>query len=98
MNKLKKILMSGHTQKKEYLHRLYTDRQVCLSSASSSEQPIEEEKRFWYRDISFQFEGAVYRNMEKMVIYVFVPGQKLYFGERIERCVTAYEDFLLRSL
>lgn len=32
MNKLKKILMSGHTQKKEYLHRLYTDRQVCLSS------------------------------------------------------------------
>lgn len=98
MKQCKKILLSGHTQNKEYLHHLYTDKQVYVSSLSSSEQPIAEEKRFWYQDLSFQFEGTGYRNMEKMVLYIFVPEKKLLFHQEMSSDVEVYEDFLLRMV
>ncbi len=98
MNKFKKIMMSGHTQRKEYLHKLYTDRQVYISSVRSSAQPVEDEKVFYYRDIHFRFEGTGYRTMEKMVIYVYVPESMVDVGEMVAKCDTAYEDFLLRTI
>lgn len=90
MNRFKSIMMKGHGQKKEYLHKLYTDRQ--------SKQMIEDEKIFDYRKVSFEFEGTGYRTMEKLVMYVNVPEEELYMGEEIVPKATAYEDYLLRKL
>lgn len=98
MKECKKILLSGHTQNKEYLHRLYTDKQVYIRSLSSFEQPVEEEKRFWYHDLSFQFEGTGYRSMEEMVLYISVPENKLFFDPKRMPEVVIYEDFLLRTV
>ncbi len=98
MNNFKKIIMAGHTQRKEYLHHLYTDRQVYLSSISSSEQPIEDEKVFYYHDIYFKFEGTGYRTMEQIVLLVYVPEQLLGFDHADTSCVLAYEDYLLRQI
>lgn len=98
MRQCKKILLSGHTKNKEYLHRLYTDKQVYVSSLSSSKQPVAEEKRFLYQDLSFLFEGMGYRNMEKMVMYIFVPEKKLSYYQEMRSDVVAYEDFLLRMV
>ncbi len=100
MNKFKSIMTAGHTQNKEYLHKLYTDRQVYISSVCSSEQPVEDEKRFFYRNISFQFAGTGFRTPERTVLYVWIP--ELILGT--ERVSTedwnriACEDFLLRML
>ena len=82
MNRFKSIMMKGHGQKKEYLHKLYTDRQDKLI--------IEEEKVFDYRNISFEFEGTGYRTMEKLVMYVNVPEEELCIGEEITPKATAY--------
>lgn len=90
MNRFKSIMIKGHGQKKEYLHKLYTDRQ--------SKQFMEEEKVFDYRKVSFEFEGTGYRTMEKLVMYVNVPEEELYLGEEIAPKATAYEDSLLRKL
>mgnify|MGYP003289150947 FL=1 len=90
MNRFKSIMMKGHGQKKEYLHKLYTDRQ--------SKQMIEDEKIFDYRKASFEFEGTGYRTMEKLVMYVNVHEEELYLGEEIASKATAYEDYLLRKL
>ncbi len=98
MNKFKKIMMSGHTQRKEYLHKLYTDRQVYIASVMSSEQPIEDEKVYFYKDISFRFEGTGYRTMEKMVIFVNIPESLLYTRKEILPYATAYEDYVQRTI
>ncbi len=90
MNRFKSIMVKGHGQKKEYLHKLYTDRQ--------SKQIIEDEKIFDYRKVSFEFEGTGYRTMEKLVMYVNVPEEELYLGEEIAVKAIAYEDYLLRKL
>lgn len=100
MNNFKRIMMSGHTQRKEYLHKLYADRQVYISSVSSSMQPVEEEKLFCYRGLNFKFEGTGYRNMEKMIIYVFVPDNYVYFRDNISQkhYAVPYEDYILRVI
>lgn len=102
MNKFKKLIISGHTQRKEYLQKLYTDRQEYISSISSSMQPVEDEKTFSYNDLSFSFQGTGYRTVEKMIIYIFVP-QEMIILENMDNllkntCVIAYEDFILRSI
>lgn len=100
MNNFKRIMMSGHTQRKEYLHKLYADRQVYISSVSSSMQPVEEEKLFCYKGLNFKFEGTGYRNMEKMIIYVFVPDNYVYFRDNISQkhYAVPYEDYILRMI
>lgn len=98
MNKFKHIVLGGHTQRKEYLHKLYTDRQVYISSMSSSSQPIEEEKIFGYRNITFDFEGTGYRTMERMVMFVYIPADMFANTGDISMNATAYEDYILRTL
>jgi len=98
MNKFKHIVLGGHTQRKEYLHKLYTDRQVHISSMSSSSQPIEEEKIFGYRYITFDFEGTGYRTMERMVMFVYIPADMFANTGDISMNATAYEDYILRTL
>jgi len=98
MNRFKSIMWPGHTQRKQYLHHLFTDRQVYSSSLNSYDQYVEDEKVFDYRKVSFEFEGTGYRTMEKLVMYVNVPEEELYFGEEIAPKATAYEDYLLRKL
>ncbi len=98
MNKFKSIMWPGHTQRKQYLHHLFTDRQVHNSSLNSYDQYVEDEKVFRYRNISFEFEGTGYRTMEKLVMYVNVHQEALYLGEEIAPKATAYEDYLLRKL
>lgn len=98
MNKFKHIVLGGHTQRKEYLHKLYTDRQVHISSMSSSSQPIEEEKIFGYRNITFDFEGTGYRTMERMVMFVYIPADMFANTGDISMNATAYEDYILRTL
>ena len=66
MNKFKQICMKAHTEKKEALHNLYTDRHRYLSSVSSSEQPVEDEKLFHYRNVVFQFCGTGFRTMQNI--------------------------------
>ncbi len=98
MNNFKKIIMAGHTQRKEYLHHLYTDRQIYLSSICSYEQPIEDEKIFYYHDIYFKFEGTGYRTMEHIVLFIYVPEQLLGFDYTDKDYVISYEDYLLRQI
>ena len=98
MNRFKSIMIKGHGEKKQYLHKLYTDRQVYSSSLNSYDQYVEEEKVFDYRNISFEFEGTGYRTVEKLVMYVNVHQEALYLGEEIAPKATAYEDYLLRKL
>lgn len=98
MNKFKDICMQGHTQRKAYLHNLYTDRQVYISSLSSSEQPIEEEKLFVYRGVSFQFYGTGFRTPERTVLIVWAPEELCAGSGPVLPYRTAYEDWLLRLL
>lgn len=100
MNKFKRLILSGHTQRKEYLQKLYTDRQVYISSISSSMQPVEEEKIFSFNGLTFRFEGTGYRTIEKMIIHVFVPKELICCenDSGLFKNVTAYEDFILRRL
>lgn len=98
MNQFKRIILSGHTQGKQYLHNLYTDKQVYLSSVRSTEQPVEEEKVFYYRNLSFQFVGTGFRTMEKLVMFVFIPEELLVCNYPIEQYQTVYEDFLLYTI
>ncbi len=41
MNRFKGIMLENHTKGKANLHSLYTDKQVYISSLSSSQQPVE---------------------------------------------------------
>lgn len=81
MNKFKSIMAESHTKNKEYLHKLYTDKQVYVSSLSSSEQPIEDEKIFLYRNLAFQFAGTGFRTPERTILYVWVPRKLLAMVE-----------------
>ena len=58
MRKFKKLMESYRTQNKACLHNLYTEKQIYYSSVSSSNQPVEDEKIFDYRTVSFQFTGT----------------------------------------
>lgn len=99
MNKFKKIMAGCHTQKKECLHKIYTDKQVYFSSVSSSEQLIEDEKRFHYREVSFSFVGTGFRTPERVVLFVWVPASCFTQSKEITKGNTvAYEDWLLRVL
>lgn len=91
-------MKSCHTLNKTCLHALYTDRQVHISSVSSSNQPVEDEKIFWHRGISFQFSGTGFRIPEQMVMDVWIPEESCSSGFNIQDCRTAYEDWLLRLL
>lgn len=66
-----------HTQNKALLHNLYTDRQVYYSSVSSFDQPVEDEKNFDYRTVSFQFNGTGFRTPEQMILHVWIPEEIL---------------------
>nr|WP_300678376.1 P-loop domain-containing protein [uncultured Acetatifactor sp.] len=98
MNKFKQICMKAHTEKKEALHNLYTDRHRYLSSVSSSEQPVEDEKLFHYRNVVFQFCGTGFRTMQQMILFIWIPETSVIGGNPVGRCRTAYEDWLLRLL
>ena len=58
MKNFKQLMYQYHEQNKMSLYHLYTDRQIYYSSISSSEQPIEDEKLFRYRAITFPDAGA----------------------------------------
>ncbi len=98
MNKFKSIIMSLHTQNKRRMHELYTDRQVYISSLSSAEQPVEEEKKYSYRNLFFKCEGTGYRTVENIVIYVYVSENLLGCDMADDDCKIPYEDFLLRQI
>ncbi len=98
LNQFKKLMMSFHTQEKSCLNRLYIDKQIYLSSVSSSEQPIEEEKIYLYRDLSFQFMGTGFRTPQKLVLFVFIPEHLILGKYPILSYTTAYEDYILKIL
>lgn len=97
MKNFKKLMTAYHTQNKACLHDLYTDRQVYYSSVSSSEQPVEDEKIYHYRSVSFQFTGTGFRTPEQMILYVWIP-EKTCREADLPAFHTAYEDWLLRLL
>lgn len=98
MNHFKKIMTQSHIQNKECLHQLYTDRQIYISWMSSSEQPVEDEKIFYYREISFSFAGTGFRTPESVVLYVWVPGGLVGYEKEMDRERIPCEDWLLRTL
>lgn len=89
MRKFKKLMESYHTQNKVCLHNLYTDKQIYYSSVSSSNQPVEDEKIFDYRTVSFQFTGTGFRTPEQMVLHVWIPEN---IHDNCSPFRTAYED------
>lgn len=95
MRKFKKLMESYRTQNKVCLHNLYTDKQIYYSSVSSSNQPVEDEKIFDYRTVSFQFTGTGFRTPEQMVLHVWIPEN---IHDNCSPFRTAYEDWLLRLL
>lgn len=97
MNQFKKIMAQSHTRNKDCLHELYTDRQIYISSLSSSQQPIEDEKVYFYRNISFSFAGTGFRAPQRMVLYVWVPGELLEYEEEAAENPIPCEDWLLRN-
>lgn len=98
MNHFKKIMAQSHMQNKECLHWLYTDRQIYFSSISSSQQPVEDEKIFHYREISFSFAGTGFRTPERVVLYVWIPGKLIDYEKDMTKERTPCEDWLLRTL
>lgn len=98
MNHFKKIMTQNHMQNKECLHMLYTDRQIYISSVSSSMQPVEDEKLFHYREISFSFVGTGFRTPEKVVLYVWIPGRLLNYEKEMTSERIPCEDWLMRRL
>ena len=98
MNQFKKLMTSFHTQEKGCLSRLYVDKQIYLSSVRSSEQPVEEEKIYFYKDLSFQFMGTGFRTPQKLVLFVFIPEHMLSSEYPFFPYAAAYEDYLLGML
>lgn len=98
MRNFKKFMTAYHTQNKTCLHDLYTDRQVYYSSLSSFEQPVEDEKLYCYRSVSFQFTGTGFRTPEQMILYVWIPEETCREAGDIPFLRTACEDWLLRLL
>ena len=98
MNNFKRIMLSNHTQEKSCLNRLYTDKQVYISSVRSTAQPVEEEKIYHYRELSFRFMGTDYRTPEKLVLFVLLPESMISCGYPILPYATVYEDYLLRLI
>jgi len=98
LNKFKDICTKEHLERKEHLHNLYTDKQVYISSISSSDQPVEDEKIFDYRGLRFQFCGTGFRVPQRMVLYLWLPEEICMGGRPVGRCRTAYEDWLIRQL
>ena len=98
MRNFKKFMTTYHTQNKTCLHDLYTDRQVYYSSLSSFEQPVEDEKLYCYRSVSFQFTGTGFRTPEQMILYVWIPEEICREAGDIPPLRTACEDWLLRLL
>lgn len=98
MNHFKKIMTQSHMQNKECLHMLYTDRQIYISSVSSSMQPVEDEKIFHYREVSFSFAGTGFRTPERVVLYVWIPGRLLDYEKEMTRERIPCEDWLMRTL
>lgn len=101
MNKFKKIVLSLHGENKEKLGRIYQDKQVYISSVSSSEQPIEEERIFTWQRLSFWLEGTGLRHKERMILSVSIPADMVLQetpGSGSWREYLPYEDFLLRIL
>lgn len=98
MRNFKKFMTVYHTQNKTFLHDLYTDRQVYYSSLSSFEQPVEDEKLYCYRSVSFQFTGTGFRTPEQMILYVWIPEETCREARDIPPLRTACEDWLLRLL
>lgn len=98
MRNFKKFMTAYHTQNKTCLHDLYTDRQVYYSSLSSFEQPVEDEKLYCYRSVSFQFTGTGFRTPEQMILYVWIPEEICREARDIPPLRTACEDWLLRLL
>ncbi len=98
MNHFKKIMTQNHMQNKECLHMLYTDKQIYISYISSSMQPIEDEKIFHYREVSFSFAGTGFRTPERVVLYVWIPGGLLDYEKEMIRERIPCEDWLMRTL
>ena len=98
MNQFKKLMMSFHTQEKSCLNRLYIDKQIYLSSVRSSEQPVEEEKIYVYKDLSFQFMGTGFRTPQKLILLVFIPEHLISGIYSIHSYPAAYEDYVLGIL
>lgn len=90
--------MSFHIQEKSCLNRLYIDKQIYLSSVRSSEQPVEEEKIYVYKDLSFQFMGTGFRTPQKLSLLVFIPEQFVLGAYPIVSYPAAYEDYVLGIL
>lgn len=98
MNEFKRLMMSFHTQEKSCLNRLYIDRQIYLSSVRSSEQPVEEEKIYLYKGLSFQFMGTGFRTPQKLILFVFIPEHFISSTYPVFSYTTAYEDYILGIL
>lgn len=87
MNRLKRILISMQGKSKTELHWLYN---------TSANDPDEEEKIFSYKDMNFWCQGTGFRNSERLLLFVAIPGR--YFEKiRFEESVPL-ENYLLYRL
>lgn len=98
MNKFKSIMMSRHGEPKEMLRWLYVDKQVYNSGVRSSEQYIEDEKVYHFRELSFWFTGTGFRTPEKLVMFAAIPEGALRCDKKVGQAETAVEDYLLKSI
>lgn len=87
MNKLKSILLKLHGENKSKLCWVYVD---------NCEQPIEDERLFSYRELSFQFTGTGMRHPERMNLFIYIPQDMVDAGGILPGIPC--EDFLLRIL
>jgi predicted ABC-class ATPase len=104
MNQLKSLLYQFHEENKENLRLLYQDRHIYDSHLSSSEQPIEDEKIFYFKQLSLRFRGTGFRKKERLTMLISIPFDFIKNNNNSDnykvedQLITAYEDYLLRIL
>lgn len=98
MNKLKGLLYQSHGYNKERLHQLYHDKHFYDSHANSSDQFIEDEKVFYYKELALRFRGTGFRTMERLTMIISIPAELIPLENPYLVDMLIYEDYLLRKL
>jgi hypothetical protein len=102
MNKLKNLLYQSHGNNKDRLHQLYHDKHIYDSHVRSSDQKIEDEKVFYYKELTLRFRGTGFRTMERLTMIIsipagIIPSDKPGIDTKCDDMLI-YEDYLLRKL
>lgn len=112
LNKFKSVMNSLDGQNKNSLAWLYVDRQIYFSSIKSSDQPVEDEKIYYYQGLKFRFNGTGIGYKENLMLLAGIPDDLILDGLEQNRGFTAQalkcilrderkiacEDFLLQTI